>query len=755
VVSPAAKVTQAQIEAIVAASRPERLSDPGKRPITEDHAANVVQLATWGQTTLAADHLLFPELNGCLSGVVAGVVRQLNIRFVGAGLQADDGEAEVIRKVRQRQCAYETLLETAINFCGLESRWLDAGERCQAVGSIRGALAEWEAREASEGNGSVAVAVVRRFLDRMKLVQKGASMAAKTALRIEQALDFGKPVMLTLLEKAQEEIEGNIYTRMVREGRCRFGNDYALGLRWLRHLGFEQVSTNPVLAALAYSDDPSLVQTFRAEAQFHPKFAAWKAAPEKFGDEIALYATLLALWDNLHVYRPIFFNLAGTSGGGVVSFQLNPNIAHLVQESVRDVFSAFAAASEDLQIYDDYLLAGYPATRERSRPNVVIKVAASSPAAREIARTINVFGFGSNITVIYTVGQEVTMVLEELAGMAAAIKKGVVPTQLYMTNMGGRFESHLREAKLESFFGELKELVGEARALAKVNQLAAANGTKAKVDEAKGYEAKVVAATRFGSQRTIDANVAAALADVASADALKDWEDVIGKSGTLVARRVWGIFWSEENRGKWVEYLCRKHQISKEQAGLILSRVCYLPASKRKPQDTYWTLTGANMVHTEFPNHQENVRKMAEEPGFKLEDYVESITQQLPDVAVRKLNTIPDFRKGYELDGELSQILRGVGIDGNSGIGGHTPEQWPEFGSVQKTLAEFKAAYDKFREDMLGLFAEAVGPAAKIAAPKKLAAKKVTAKKVVGKKAAKKVVKKAPKAAATKRGARR
>ena len=36
-------------------------------------------------------------------------------------------------------------------------------------------------------------------------------------------------------------------------------------------------------------------------------------------------------------------------------------------------------------------------------------------AAREIARTINAFGFGSNITVIYTVGQEVTMVLEELA----------------------------------------------------------------------------------------------------------------------------------------------------------------------------------------------------------------------------------------------------------------------------------------------------------------------------------------------------
>jgi len=749
------KVTQAQIEAIVAASRPERLSDPGRRPITGDHAANVAQLTAWGQTTLAADHLLFPELNGCLPGVVAGVVRQLNIRFAGAGVRADDEEAEVVHKVRRRQYAYETLLEMGINLCGLESRWLDAGERCQAVGSIRGALAEWEACEASEGNGSVAVAVVRRFLDRMKLVQKGASMAAKTALRIEQALDFGKPVMLALLEKAQREIDGNVYTRMVREGRCRFGNDYALGLRWLRHLGFEQVSTNPVLAALAYSDDPSLAQTFRTEVPFHPKFSAWEAAPEKFGDEIALYATLLALWDNLHVYRPIFFNLAGTSGGGVVSFQLNPNIAHLVQESVRDVFAAFAAATEDLQTYDDYLLAGYPATRERARPNMVIKVAASSPAAREIARTINAFGFGSNITVIYTVGQEVTMVLEELAGMAAGIKKGIVPTQLYMTNMGGRFESHLREAKLESLFGELKELRGEARALEKVNQLAAANGTKAKVDQAKGYEGKVAAATRYGNQRTLDANAAAALADVASADALKDWEDVIGKSGTLVARRAWGIFWSEGNRAKWVEYLCRKHQISKEQAGLILSRVCYLPASKRKPQDTYWTLTGSNMVHTEFPNHQENVRTMAEEPGFKLEDYVESITHELPDFVVKKLNTIPDFRVGYELNGELSQILRQVGIDGNFGIGGHTPEQWRAFGSVQKTLTEFKAAYDKFRGDILGLFVESAGRTATAAIAKQPAAKKIAAKKVAKKQLAKKIVKKAPKATATKRGARR
>jgi len=700
---------QEQVQAVVAATRPERLSDPEKHPILHDHIAHIVQLAGWGHATLAADHLLFPEIVGGHPMVVGGVIRQLSLRFVEARRHVDDGRATMERMIRVRQSAYETLLEMAINFSGLESRWLDEGEKRQTIQNIRHALGEWEEQEAAEGPISVAAAVVRHLLGRMKLVQKGASMVAQSAVRIETLLDFGKPVLLAFLDGAQAEIAGNIYTRLVRDGHCRFGNDYALGLRWLRHLGFEQVSTNPVLAALAYQDDPGLNQIFQAEVQTHRMFTAWARAPKKSADEIALYATLLALWDNLHVYRPIFFNLAGESGGGVVSFQLNPNIAHLVRESVQDASTAFAAAAEDLRVYDDYLLAGYPQVRERARPNMVIKVAASSPAAREIARTINRFGIGSNITLVYTAGQEVTMILEELAGMADAIKKGIVPTQLYMTNMGGRFESHLREVKLEELFGRLKRQVGAGEALARVNRLAAANGTRAKVDQAEGYEAKVVAATRYAGQRRIDTNVIAALEGVASAEELQTWEDVIGKSGTMVARRVWGIFFSSENREKWLAYLCRKHQLTREQATLIFSRICYLPASKRKPEDTYWTLASRNMVHTEFPNHQENVRRMAEAEGFPVADYRESIGDKFPAPVLEWLNRIPDFRTGYELTPELNGVLREAGVASDFGSGGLRPEQWPEFGSVQKTLAEFKGAYDAFRGDVLRLFKEVAG----------------------------------------------
>jgi len=37
------------------------------------------------------------------------------------------------------------------------------------------------------------------------------------------------------------------------------------------------------------------------------------------------------------------------------------------------------------------------------------------------------------------------------------------------------------------------------------------------------------------------------------------------------------------------------------------------------------------------------------------------------------------------------------------------PSDWPEFGPVQKTLAEFKAAYDAFKKEMVSLAWDASG----------------------------------------------
>jgi hypothetical protein len=698
--------SQKFIEDTVNSSAPERLSLEARPPVVDDHTAHLLQLTQMGQTCLAADHLLFPEINGILVDTVAGTIRALNILFSQSRPAPGDTEQTVKNKIQARLYAYEVLVETALNFYGLESRWLNRKEKEESLRHIQNVLDEWEKGERDEGDTSVAAATVKKWLGRMKKVQKGNSMVAKTATRVEGDLDFGNPTLIDFLKSAGEEIRGNIYYRMVKGNKCRFGNDYALGLRWLRHLGFEQVSTNPVLAARAYQDDPDLSDVFREEMKRHPHFQQWSAAASQHGDEITLFATLLALWDNLHVFRPIFFNLREVSGGGVVSFQLNPKIAHLVGESVRDVFKAFSVASENLAVYDQYLLAGYRMAAEKGRPNMVIKVAATTPAAREITRTINTFGFGSNITVDYTVSQEATLILEEMHGMAGSLRKGIRPTQLYMTNMGGRLESHLREVTLEALFQDLKEKVGEARAIQRVERLSEANGTREKVARAGTYSEKVVAATRFANQRTINDVVAEALADVASKQTLLDWEEAIGRAGTFVARRVWSIFFSPRNRPRWTRYLRKRYGLTPGEAKLILDRIHYLPASKRKPFDTCWTLSSRNLVHTEFPDHQENVRVMSEAPGFKLKEYEASISKTFSPQFLQRLKQIEDFRRAFDINPELATIFKSVGIVGAFGKEGLTAEQWSQFGPVQKTLTEFKAAYDAFQKEMVTIVQE-------------------------------------------------
>lgn len=696
------KITQERINKIVQETRPKPLSITENPPLMEDHSTHLFELTRMGQTTLAADHLLFPEINGQLSKTMGDFIRRLHLLFITSRPLPKSSSQSFLQNLSLRQYAYEVLLETALNFFGLESRWLDPVEKEASIQFILNTLEEWEGIERKEGEFSIASAVIEKFLLRMKRVQKGNSMVAKTALRIEEALGSRKNLFPQFLNKAKEEIQGNIYYQMVNQGICRFGNDYALGLRWLRHLGFEQVSTNPVLAARAYQDDPSLIETFKEEVKRHPRFRQWSETPSRYAEEIALYATLLALWENLYVFRPIFFNLRESSGGGVVSFQLNPNIAHLVEESIRDVFLAFSLAQEKLTLYDQYLLAGYRMDGERGRPNLVIKVAATGPSARVITRTINSYGFGSNITVDFSVSQEATLLLEEMEGMAEAIRKGIRPTQLYMTNMGGRLESHLREVKLEELFRELKEKIGEQRATEKVLKLSESNGTKEKVLRAKTYEEKVIEATRYANgQRSMNEPVFEALTEVASKESLERWEEVIGKSGTLVARRVWQLFFSSENRKKWISYLIKRKGISEDQAEFILDRIYYLPASKRKPFDTLWTLSSKNLVHTEFPDHQENVRRMAEEAGFELEEFKESISGSFSDEVLQQLYQIEDFVRAYEITPELSEIFKEAGISGDFGQKGLLPSEWPSFGPVLKTLSEFKSAYNQFQKEMM------------------------------------------------------
>jgi hypothetical protein len=148
----------------------------------------------------------------------------------------------------------------------------------------------------------------------------------------------------------------------------------------------------------------------------------------------------------------------------------------------------------------------------------------------------------------------------------------------------------------------------------------------------------------------------------------------------------------------------KTYGLTREQAHFILDRIHYLPASKRKPFDTYWTLASRNLVHTEFPDHQENVRKMSEDSQFNLEEHGESISHTFPEGILEQLTQLEDFRKAFEINSELAERFKEVGISEDLGLKGLMPSEWPEFGPVQKTLAEFKNAYDSFQKEMVTIF---------------------------------------------------
>jgi hypothetical protein len=99
---------------------------------------------------------------------------------------------------------------------------------------------------------------------------------------------------------------------------------------------------------------------------------------------------------------------------------------------------------------------------------------------------------------------------------------------------------------------------------------------------------------------------------------------------------------------------------------------------------------------------------MAEGPQFNLKEYEESISNTFSEETLKQLNQMADFRKAFEINSELEGMFKEVGISGDLGSKGLMPSEWPEFGPVQKTLAEFKAAYDNFQKEMVSALQELV-----------------------------------------------
>lgn len=722
---------------IVYSAAPEELEPP---VLSTDHSDHVVWLALKGHTRIAADHLLHKEMIGHLEGTVGGIIRALDIKFNNSMIKIAEGGNEA-KHISTCARTYDLLIQIALNLYGLESRKIigfPEEEIERTLELIENALESWEGVEkrgafgGGDGTAPIARFVVEEILSEMKKVmskyyREPGSMLSHLAENIGKGIKEDS-ILLSFLRGAREQIQGNVYYRMGERGICKFGNDYALGLRWLRHLGYVQVSTNPSLAAIAYEDEPllwegygtkqfgaeNLCKDLKAVGEEHPE---WGNNPEKRGDEIAAYGTEVAIWPNLAIFRPIA--IASDMFHGMISLQLNPNIADSYEASVRDAFKIYSDAEEFLKNYDRHLLWGYSKNIERGRPNIVFKVAGSSPAAINVTTDLESHGIGTNNTVTYAVSQETRLILAKIEGRARAVKRGIRPTTVYETNMGGRLDDHIREHKAEKLLEKALEKVEDKNQT--LTELAEKLGAREAVKNAGSIDEKITTVCHhrylrpMNKQPFIDLLARTRILGDSKeevADQLSELERDIGQGGIFVTKRVYQIFFSPENRPKWLKYIQSKYGLTREQAVEVLRGIHVLPASKRKPAETLRTMAGEYMVHTEFPNHQMNVLMNSEESDFEIDEYRNSVMQPPDAETLSRLLKHEDvgetFRGAWELTPYLVERLKEAGITDAEkyGTGGLLPSEWEGLGSTRKTMREFSNSYEEFMKKCIDNYEE-------------------------------------------------
>lgn len=663
--------------------------------VTASIAEHVVRTALAGRSLAAADTLLVSDAWAAhLSDTTSAVVRGVVTAF-GTADPAGRGDL------------YHALIRLGLNLVGAEALTLKAepATLASAVTAVAAGLTETE-----KADPAVAGRVLDGILAEMRSVNAGDSLPAQFAEELAPALadpaNAGRRGA-AFVAGFGRLADACIYSVMARTKAAKFGNDYARGLEYLRHVGYVQVSTNPVLAAKAFDEDAALVAQFAKEAAGRPE---WKTDPKRHGDAMALRATLIALWPNLTVFRPLALRAGNMDY--MVSFQLNPNIADRAAESLTDARSAFQQAAAFLADYDKSLSVTAPGA---TPPCIVFKVAGAHAACRTITRELNADGVGTNNTVVYSVAQEVRLILDALEGKARALRAGKPVTRTYETNMGGRFTSHLREVEAERVVAAAEAKSGRERTKALLGALADAVKVDAATKTAvqmKSLADQAAAVCSFKFLKSLDQPAFVAVAEAAgiTAESVRTLEADLRKAGTLVARRVWKTFFHAANRPKWVAWMAKSWNLTEARADLALGSMDVLPASKRIVEDTLDALGFPNMCHTEFPNHSRAVELAARKPGFSLDTHRDSLSAEYAPEVTARLGALPEFVKGYELTAALRDLLvKEVGIAEAAGWGerGVGEEAWPAFGPVVKTGAEFRAAYDKFVERCIAIAAGA------------------------------------------------
>ena len=634
----------------------------------------MVWLALEGYTRLAADTILDSKNKGRVESIVGEAIRQLGQM------------ALVDRESRVRCC--EVLVEVALNLAGKEKTraGFSSEEAEAAFKDIVETLRRWESQEIPKLDDA-AIVVTQRILAEMSEVLMGQSMVAEMAHEIGKELKDGD-LLASFLLAARRQMHENVYSRIVDRGLSKIGNDSATGLRWLRHLGAVQVSSSPVIAARAFEETPELWKRFEALAAAHPE---WIREPEGFADEIAMFATVTSMLPSVLDFRPIA--LLSDFRDGMVSILLNPFKAGNTEGSKEDAQKICAILQEILIGYDAWLT---PDAVFDGRPNVVFGVPSNGPAAIETTRELNELGIGTNSTVTFTASQGVTMAIAARLGVAQALKTGARIGRMYITNMEGRLEDHLRESEgarmlLEAVTDEEVAIIAQKLRTADAVRSAPTMAEKASILCSKKYLKSLTDGwfvEAIGRRRL---------------DSLAQAEKDIRMAGVLITRRVFQIAFKPKDASKWADYLREKAGVSEEEARRVMGMVDLLPASKRRAEDTLLVLGTDNVVNltnTDFPDQQLKVWMRSRETGFRIIDYWGSVLTAPERGCLFRLLKVQDFRRAYELSPELAAELRRAGIEAE-GDGGLGPNDWASYGPVVKTMHEFEDAYTNFKSKLV------------------------------------------------------
>lgn len=600
---------------------------------------------------LAADALLKKNLVGKLEETIGEIAQQIS--FSGNNCRA--------------------LFELAFNLYGLESKKIGLSqlERDISLRWIIDILKKWERIESGK---QVIGRIINNFLEETK---NAGGMSFEIARNIEEKMAANSSVEL-FLKEVGFEIEQNIYFKMADGGMSKFGNDSAIGLRFLRHLGFFQSTTNPLIISKAYNGSSRLWEDFLEMAEINPE---WKS-PEKYGDELAIFATINAVLPNVLILRPIA--LLSDFEDGLATYQLNPSLDEDIKKSLEDVAFINSVIKEILSFFDVWL--GWGDQGLGGRPNLLFKVPSSSQKDLDITKRINENGMPTINTVTFGVSQEIFFLLGEAEGMIAAKKKGLPLARSYQATLLGRVEDYLREVETKEIIKELskddfgifvKDLFG----------IVDVKGGRTEITN------KILKEKILGSLD--DGRIVRFFSDETAKIISKKEED-IKQSGILVACRVYDVFLGE--RLKISQFLEKRFGMDFDEISAILKKIDLLPASKRRAEDTLCLLGVPGVTNAETHDQQLRIFLKSKEPGFSLDEYKNSI-KRIPDPElIKRLSENKEFREVFELSKETKKILEEMGIEKNFGDDGRELNDWKKYGGVEKIMGDFRESYNKLKE---------------------------------------------------------